>query len=126
MTQIVLIAMICALIIVFLRGIQSEYYSLALVCGGIILIDFSINYVAENIEFINKIFEMTGLDEELLSIIYKIISIGYIVEFGAGTIEDFGLKGLADKLVFVGKLIILSVSLPILYSLINLITTLVQ
>lgn len=126
MVQIVGVALICAIIILLLKDMQSEYYALSLVCGGIILIGLSLNYIVENVKFINVVFEMTGLDDELLSIIFKIISIGYIVEFGAGMIEDFGLKGLADKLVFVGKLIILSVSLPILYSLINVIVVLVQ
>ncbi len=126
MFQIVSVAIVCALIIVVLKSISSEYSSIAIVASGIILLGLSIKYLTENLQFFNKIFEMTNLSDDILKIIYKITAIGYLIEFGAGTIEDFGLKSLADKLVFVGKLIILSVSLPIIYSVINVITVLVQ
>ena len=63
---------------------------------------------------------MTGVDGSLFSIIFKITAIGYLVEFGAGTIEDFGLKSLADKLVFAGKIIILGISMPVIYAVFNL------
>ncbi len=126
MFQIVSITIVCALIIVILKSISSEYASIAIVASGIILLGISIKYLTENLQFFNKIFEMTNLSDDILRIIYKITAIGYLIEFGAGTVEDFGLKSLADKLVFVGKLIILSVSLPIIYSVINVITVLVQ
>lgn len=126
MFQIVSITLVCALIIVVLKSVSSEYSSIAIVASGIILLGVSIKYLTENLQFFNKIFEMTNLSDDVLRIIYKITAIGYLVEFGAGTVEDFGLKSLADKLIFVGKLIILSVSLPIIYSVINVITVLVQ
>ena len=99
---------------------------LVIIASGIIILGFSLNYLVENLNFFNKLFEMTGLSDDVLRIIYKITAIGYLIEFGAGTVEDFGLKSLADKLVFTGKLIILSVSLPIIYSIINVIMVLVQ
>jgi stage III sporulation protein AD len=53
-------------------------------------------------------------------IIFKVTAIGYIVDFSASTIRDFGLNSLADKVVFVGKLIIFSLSMPIIYGVLNL------
>ena len=55
-------------------------------------------------------------------IIFKITGIGYMVEFAAETINDFGIKGLSEKLIFVGKVVIFSLSLPILYAVINLLS----
>ena len=51
----------------------------------------------------------------------KIVAIGYLVEFAAGILEDFGSKSLADKLVFAGKVVIFTMSVPILRSLVELI-----
>ena len=126
MIQIVSFTLICAFIIVVLKSISNEYSLLVIIASGIIILGFSLNYLVENLNFFNKLFEMTGLSDDVLRIIYKITAIGYLIEFGAGTVEDFGLKSLADKLVFAGKLIILSVSLPIIYSIINVIMVLVQ
>lgn len=126
MIQIVSFTLISAFIIIVLKSISSEYSLLVIIASGIIILGFSLNYLVENLNFFNKLFEMTGLSDDVLRIIYKITAIGYLIEFGAGTVEDFGLKSLADKLVFTGKLIILSVSLPIIYSIINVIMVLVQ
>ena len=54
-------------------------------------------------------------------IIVKIVAIGYLVEFSAGVIEDFGSKSIADKLILAGKVIIFAVSVPIIRSMLELI-----
>ena len=69
---------------------------------------------------------MTGVNKEYFAIIFKIIAIGYLIEFAAGTIEDFGLKSLSDKLVLIGKLIIIGVSMPIIYAIFNLVSGLLK
>ena len=84
----------------------------------------SFNYLYETYEIINTLIEISGVDKELYVIILKISALGYLVEFSADTVTDFGLKSLADKLVFVGKIIIFSVSLPIIYAVFNLLNNL--
>ena len=59
-------------------------------------------------------------------IIFKITAISYLVEFGAGIIDDFGLKSLSDKLVFVGKVVIFCMSMPIIYAVFNLLLGIIQ
>ncbi len=121
MEKLVVLVLIFAIIIVYLRSINSEIAMLATICAGIIVIYFSFDYIIKSYNFINEIITLTGIDYEFFKIIIKISLIGYIVEFGADTINDFGLKSLSDKLLFVGKIIIFSVSLPIFYAVINLI-----
>lgn len=122
MIKITLIAIICAIIIIYLKGIGSELYQLAIIASGIMLLYFIFSYVGEMYDFFKNLSEMTGIDNSLFKIIFKITAIGYVTEFGAGVIEDFGLKGLSDKLVFCGKIIILVVSMPVFYAVFNLLT----
>ena len=61
------------------------------------------------------------IDSSLIKLMVKVIAIGYLVEFAAGVVEDFGAKSVADKLIFAGKVIIFSVSLPVLQTLLSLI-----
>lgn len=126
MIKIVFIALICAIIIVYLKSTNSELALLATIGASIIVIFFTIDYLAETYDFLNKLISLTGVDNELYVIIFKITAIGYLIEFGASIIEDFGVKSLADKLVFAGKLIIFSISLPILYAVFNLLIGLLQ
>lgn len=123
MIKIVALAIIFAIIIVYLKNINSDLSILASVGAGLILIYFSLDYIVNTFEFFNKIIEYTNINNEFYLIIFKITAIGYLIEFGAGTIKDFGLQSLADKLIFVGKIIILSISLPIIYAVFNLITS---
>ena len=126
MLQIIGVSIVCSAIIIYLKSINSDLALPALVCSGVIVLSFSLEYVAKILDFFNELKDLTGLNENFVIIIIKITAIGYLIEFAAGTIEDFGLKSLADKLVFVGKLVILSVSFPILYSVINAIKVMIQ
>ncbi len=121
MEKLVVLVLIFAIIIVYLKSINSEMAMLATICAGVVLVFFAFDYIAKSYNFINEIIALTGIDYEFFRIIIKISLIGYLVEFGADTVNDFGLKSLSDKLLFVGKVVIFSVSLPIFYAVINLI-----
>ena len=54
----------------------------------------------------------------------KMIGIGYLVEFSAGILSDFGQNSVADKLIFCGKIVILILAIPILESVLSLINRL--
>ncbi len=126
MLKLVALTILFAIIILYLKNINSEIALPATVGAGIILISLVFEELSKAFTLINTLIEMTGLNKELYAILFKITAIGYIVEFGADIVSDFGLKSLADKLIFAGKVIIFCVSLPILYAVINLFTGLLQ
>ena len=125
MIKIVAVAIICAIIIVYLKTVNSDLTSLAILGSGILLLSYGFNYLYQTYDFLVEIINMTGVEEGYFSIIFKITAIGYLIEFGASTVEDLGLKSLADKLVFVGKALILVVSLPVLYAVFNLLKSII-
>lgn len=122
MIKIVIVAIIFAVIILFLKNIKSELTILVEIISGIILLSLAFGYLSETFEFFNNLIKLTGLDSEIFIIVLKVTAIGYLIEFGAGTIEDFGLTSLAGKLVFIGKIVIVGISLPIIYAIFNLVT----
>ncbi len=122
MYKIILIALVCAVLIIYLKNINSELAILAEIMSGIILIFYSLSYLKTTFSFFNELISLSGLDDKIFGIILKIIAIGYLIEFGASTIEDFGLKSLATKLIFVGKIIIICMAMPIIYAVFNVIT----
>lgn len=126
MIKIVAIAIICSIIIVYLKSVNSELALIATVASGTILLFFILQYVSQSIDFFNDLVELSGIDKSFYKIIFKITAIGYLVEFSATTIEDFGLKSIADKLVLAGKLMIFIISMPIIYAIFNLFTSLLQ
>lgn len=125
MLQIIGIALVGGIITFYLKTVNSEISIMAGICTGILLLISAFNYLSETIELFKNLSEIGKIDNDLLKLIIKIVAIGYIIEFAAGILEDFGLKGIAVKLIFVGKIVILTVSIPIFYALVNILTGLI-
>lgn len=119
MIKIVALIVVCAVLVVYVKNVNTELYPLVLLGSGIIILYTGFTYLTGTLDFFKKIVSASAINEKFLSIIFKIVSVGYIVEFGAGVVEDMGLKSLADKLVFIGKAIIVGVSLPVFYAVIE-------
>ncbi len=126
MTKIIALALICAILIVYLRSINSELALTATICAGLILTYSILEYLLQAFQVLQKIVDMTGVDKSLYKVLIKIIALGYVTEFSAGIIEDFGLKSLSNKLLFGGKVVILCVSMPILYAVIELVVKIIS
>ena len=124
MIKIVALIVVCAVLVVYVKNVNAELYPLVLLGSGIIVLYTGFTYLTGTLDFFKKIVSASAINEKFLSIIIKIVSVGYIVEFGAGVVEDMGLKSLADKLVFIGKAIIVGVSLPVFYAVIETVNAL--
>jgi stage III sporulation protein AD len=120
------VALVCAIIILYLKNIKPELAFSAAVASGIILLLMIISMLTDVISFFTTITEKTGIDSTLFETVLKIVGVGYLIEFSAGLIEDFGSKSIADKLVLGGKIIILIIAMPIIQSMLLLIVSLLE
>ncbi len=119
--QLVGIAFVTAVAALLLKGTKPELSLAVTIAGSIILMLFSFNLFAGSISIFNKIAQTTGIDSALVKILLKMVGIGYLVEFSAGILNDFGQNSLADKLVFCGKILVLILAIPILESVLKLV-----
>lgn len=117
------ITAVCAFI---LKNQRSELVPLCLTAGGVIIFLYAFDYLAESVEFIKNFTQTTGIENEIVRIIFKILGIGFIVELTAGSIRELGFEGVADKLILCGKIIIFVVSIPILSGTYKIITSLIE
>ena len=120
--QIIGIAIVVAIAAILLKNTKPELSFAIVITGSIAILIMALNFMADAFKIFKEIADLTGIDNALVKIILKILGIGYLVEFAAGIVEDFGYKSLADKLVFAGKVIIFTISIPILQSMIKLIS----
>ena len=118
--------MVTAVTALVLKATKPELAFAVTIAGGVIILIFAFDMLSASFQIFTDIAEKTGIDNSLVKIILKIVSIGYLVEFGAGIIEDFGNKSIADKLVLAGKVIIFTISIPIIRSLITLIGNIME
>ena len=124
--KIIGVALITAITSVLLRSTKPELSFAVTITGVIILLLFIVDALKGTLAIFATIAEMTGVENGLLKILLKIVGVGYLTEFGAGILNDFGSTAVADKVVLAGKITIVILSLPILEGLFGLIRNFLQ
>ena len=124
--QLVGIAFVTAVAALILKQTKPELAFAVTVAGSVILLLFVFEVFRGSIHIFSEIAFSTGIDISLVKILLKMVGIGYLVEFSAGILSDFGANSVADKLVFCGKIVILVLAIPILQSVLALIKQLLE
>ena len=114
------VAFVTAIAAILLKTTKPEL-SFAVTVTGIIIM---LLYITESLQTTLGVFasftKLTGVDNGLIKSLLKIVGIGYVTEFSAGVLQDFGSNSIADKVILGGKITIVMLSLPILSGLFTL------
>ncbi len=120
--KIALLSCVIVFAITFTKQIKPEIAVLITIAGSVIMLIYVLGYFNNIVVFYNKLVLSTGVDQKYFTILLKAIGIGYLVEFASGVCRDSGNSSIADKVVFAGKLAILSLAVPIIESIFTLIS----
>ena len=119
--KIIGVAFVTAITSVLLKSTKPELSFAVTVTGVIVILLFLVDALQNTLVIFATISQMTGIENGLLKILLKIVGVGYITEFGAGILNDFGCNAVADKVTLAGKITIVMLSLPVIESLLTLI-----
>ena len=120
------IAVITAVSAFILKQHKSELVPLCLTAGGIIIFLYAFDSLTESIEFLKSFTQSTGIDNEIIRTIFKIVGISFLIELTASSVKELGFEGVADKLILCGKIVLFVVAIPILSSTYKIIVSLVN
>ncbi len=120
------IGIISTVILIIIKQVKPEFTTFVIITTVCIIFSILLQYIADIYNVFDNIITKTGINKELFVIILKIIGVGYLVEFSANICADAGNVSVADKIVLAGKLIILTISMPIVMHLFDAILELVQ
>lgn len=124
--KIIGVAFVTAITSVLLKSTKPELSFAVTITGVIVILLFVIDSLQNVLIAFSAIAQTTGIQNGLLKILLKIVGVGYITEFGAGILQDFGSSAVADKVVLGGKIVIVVLSLPVMQSLLTMIGGLLQ
>ena len=113
-------AMITAITTILLKASKPELSFAVLLTGVIVILLFLLDLLKGSLSVLNSIATTTGVQNGLIRILLKIVGVGYLTEFSAGVLIDFGASSVADKVILGGKLTVLLLSVPIIESLLSL------
>lgn len=95
------------------------------ITAGVGLLLFSITKMSVIIDMINDLILKSGINKEFFTIIIKVTGISYIVEFGKNICVDAGENAIANKLEIAGKVIIVTLSLPLISALVDTLSNII-
>ena len=119
------VSLIGIIINIILKNIKPEIAILSTLVTCLIVVICVLEMAGEVITKIMAYVTNLGVDSEIFSYLFKILGISYIVEFMVDIAEESGSSSIANKLSFAGKVLIASLSLPVLFDLINLLMDIV-
>ena len=122
--KILAIALVTVFAHMLVKQTKPEIAIMITIVGSVIIIIMAVNILSSVISSFYKIFKTTGVETTLLTPLLKIVGIGYIAEFGANICQDAGASGVADKILFSAKLIILVIAMPIITTVIDMVVAL--
>ncbi len=120
------VAFVTAIVSVLLRSTKPELSFAVTVTGVIVILLFLAERIQGTLTAFTAIASVAGVENGLLKLLLKIIGVGYITEFGAGILNDFGSNAVADKVILGGKIMMITLSLPIIENLLRLAQSLIQ
>ena len=116
-TKIIAIALVSIIVIAILKQHRPEFVVHASIISGILILYFILNEFIPIITMLQNLSEKMGVSGKFFVILLKITGIAYLTEFGASICTDSGESAIASKVELAGKIIIISLSIPIITSL---------
>ena len=119
--KIIGIGLIALIIIVIIKQYKPEFAMYASILARAIIIFFSMDKITGIINLLTNLSKKTGINAEYLNILLKITGIAILTEFAVSICKDSGESAIASKIDFGGKIIVISMSIPIISALLELI-----
>ncbi len=111
--------------IVFKKG--KEEYSLYLSIGACFLILlWGIDKLKIILDAIEKLQSYINLNKAYVGILIKIIGITYVTEISTSLCKDSGYNAVGEQIEIVGKLTILAISMPIVLSILDTLSSFLE
>ena len=122
--KIIGIGFISLIIIIIIKQYKPEFAIYVSIVSGIIIIYMIFNKLEGIINLLKMISNKSGINNNFLDLLLKITGIAFLAEFAINLCKDSGEGAIASKIEMGTKVIIVSMSIPIISSLLEIITKL--
>ena len=119
--KIIGIALTALIVIVILRQYKPEYAIYVSIIAGILILYIAMEKITGIINLLQSISDKTYINKNFLGILLKITGIAFLTEFAVSVCSDAGEKAIASKIEIGSKVVIITMSIPIITSLLELI-----
>lgn len=114
-------ALICSALILLIKQYKPEFAFAVSVVATIILFSFILPSLGGVLDYINEIVDLSAISEENFKIMLKCLGICVVTKLTCDACRDCGQEALSSKVEMAGKIIIVSVSIPLFTDLLTII-----
>lgn len=118
--KIIGIGLIAVILIVIIKQYRPEYSIYISVLTGILILFLVMDRLSGIINLVQSINSKSLVNTEFIAILIKITGIAFLSEFAVSVCKDSGESAIASKIEIGTKIIIISMSIPIISSLLEI------
>ena len=123
--QLIGVAIISTVLCLLIKKQRPEIAMFIGILAGITIllsVIFKLNFIVESLQ---DLATKSNIPTMYISLIIKLIGIAYLMEFAIQLCKDCGEGNIASKLEFGGKIIVMSMSFPILLSIVEMVLNII-
>ena len=119
-------AIISTCLLMAIKEHRPEIALLLSIGAGIAILTVCVPKIQEILAKINEISQVASINAGTIGILLKVVGIVYITEFASGVCKDAKEEGLAQKVQIAGKVIIVSMAIPLALDILKIITEILK
>ena len=124
--KIIGIGFIAVITIIIIKQYRPEFSIYISIIAGALILYISIDKLSNIISLLQTISSKAGINSTFLEILLKITGIAFLSEFAISICKDSGEAAIASKIELSSKVIIISMSIPIISNLMELILNIIN
>lgn len=117
--KIVGVGLIAMILIVVIKQYRPEFSIYISIIAGAIILILVLDKISSIINLLKSLSNKTTINNEFLILLFKITGIAFLIEYAESICKDSGEVAIANKIDIGGKIIIISMSIPIIASLLE-------
>ena len=119
--KIIGVGLIAVILIIIIKQYRPEFAIYISIGAGVIIFTLISGKLAGIIEVLKNFASKTSVNYDFILLLLKITGIAILTEFAVSICKDSGESAIANKIDLGGKVIIISMSVPILSSLVQIV-----
>lgn len=113
------IAFLTLIFTIILKQYRKDFAIYVVIIGGALILLSSIDTLKNIIDFINNLSERGSISSDFIKLLIKITCISILSEFAISICKDSGETAIASKIDLGGKIIVISMSVPVISTMLN-------
>ena len=119
--KIIGIGLATLILIIIIKQYRPEFAIYISLLAGALILYMALDHIVEVINLLKQISNKSGINNKFLGLLLKMTGIAFLTEFAINICKDSGEGALANKIEIGSKALVVSMSIPIIYNLLEVI-----